>query len=216
MRYSVLPLLAALVAVSTAPPATAAPVFGGVESFAGTSTGDWAPGQAASLSNPGTGGIGGAGDGYVLLTQPTVFKYGMRNEGSTYAGSWTGAGITHLSIWLNDVGADDDFEIHLAFGKFDNLWQYNIGFTPPNGQWERFVVDLTNEANFTQIIAFSGRTFANALIDADRLLIRHDRPPFSQVPELTLGDLGIDEITLGDLMTPARETTWGRLKSLYR
>lgn len=213
-----LALLFMTVAITIVPlrAAIAAPVFGSMESFPGMTTGDWSPGQAASLSNPGTGGIGGAGDGYVLLTQPTLFKYGMRNEGSMYAGDWSTPGITHLSLWLNDVGTDDTFEIHLSFGAFDNLWQYNVGFTPPEGQWERFVVDLTNEADFTQIIAFSGRTFADALVNADRLLIRHDFSPFMQTPDETLGDLGIDEIVLGNLITPTRETTWGRLKSMYR
>lgn len=216
MRQSALLLLSVLIGLPSAPAATAAPVFGGTESFPPGATGDWVPGQAATLTNPGTGGIGGTGDGYLHLSQSTTFKYGMRNEGTMYAGNWTAAGITHLSLWLNDVGADDFFEIHVAVGKFDNMWQYNTGFTPPEGQWERFVVDLTNEADFTQIIAFGGRTFTDALADADRLLIRHDLPPFMQVPESTSGDIGIDEIVLGDLVTPTRGTSWGRLKSMYR
>jgi hypothetical protein len=41
-------------------------------------------------------------------------------------------------------------------------------------------------------------------------------PPFTQGPDATSGDLGIDEIVLGDLSVPTRETSWGRLKALYR
>jgi hypothetical protein len=192
----------------------AAPVFGSTESFPGVTIGEWVPGQAASLSNPGTGGLGGAGDGYLLLSQSVHFNFGMRNEGSLYAGNWNAAGITYLSLSLNDVGADDAFEIHLSIGYFGNLWQYNVGFTPPEGQWQRFVVDLTNPSDFSQIIGAG--TFADALATADRLLIRHDRPPFTQVPDPTSGDLGIDEVVLGDLPVPTRETSWGRLKALYR
>lgn len=213
MRYCTT-ILSVLVLAFTAMPSSADPVFGSTESFPGVTTGDWIPGQAASISNPGTGGVGGAADGYILLTQAITFNYGMRNEGPLYAGDWVTPGITHLSLWLNDVGTDDDFTMHVVIGNAGNRWQYNVGFVPPNGSWERFVVDFSDEASFTQIIG--SETFSSARLTADRIQVRHDLAPYMQQPDDTSGDLGIDEIVIGDLMTPTRETSWGRLKSLYR
>src|SRR6476659_7091816 len=48
--------------------ASAAPVLGFVEHFAGTSTGSWASGNG--ITNPGAGGALGAGDGFLLLSTP--------------------------------------------------------------------------------------------------------------------------------------------------
>lgn len=190
------------------------PVFGSTETFSGTSTNGWVGGQFATLTNPGTGGVQGAGDGYLLLTQASAFHFGLNNGSATYAGNWTGAGITHLSLWLNDVGVADGFEIHVAIGvRLLNVWEYIPAFVPTQGQWKRFIVDFTNPGNFTPL--YAGGTFAAALQTANVLLIRHDTAPYTNPPPNKAGDLGIDHIVIGDLITPTRELSWGRLKALY-
>jgi hypothetical protein len=80
-----------------------------------------------------------------------------------------------------------------------------------------FVVDLRDSSNFTHIINFSGGGFAKALREADRLLVRHDRAPFSQTGDAILGEFGVHEIRL--MATPpvdAKSSTWGKLRALYR
>jgi hypothetical protein len=197
------------------PAASAAPVFGFNESFPGPGVGSWSA-QIPEVSNPGTGGVQGAGDGYLYLRQ-TGGNLGARCRSCPeYSGDWTAAGITHIGLSLNDVGADEPLEIHVVIGNDDSFWLYNPGFNPPNGQWGRFVVDLTNAANFTRIIDLAPGTFEDALHNVTILQIRHDLAPFVMNPNDIAGDVGIDEITLGDLVTPVTQGSWGRLKTLYR
>src|SRR5204863_8788804 len=110
-------------------------------------------------------GVGGVGDGYLLLSSTNVTHFGKQSSGPEYAGNWSAIGITQVRVWLNDVNAADPLEIHFATGHGDfttgpqNFWQYNVGFIPPSNKWAEFVVDLTS-ANWTQI--FGPGTFADA------------------------------------------------------
>jgi hypothetical protein len=187
-------LLVALAPVWVAAPSTAQPVLGFREEFSAPGVGGWSGGIAA-FNNPGTGGLNGSGDGYLFGTRTTSGNWGLRCTGCPeYSGNWTAAGITQVRLWLDDVGADHFFEIHVQVGSNVNFWQYNIGFVPPEGRWAEFVVDLTSPGDYTQTIG-SG-TFAEALEAVDILQVRHDEAPFMQTPDLTLGDLGIDGILL--------------------
>ena len=208
-------LAAGLMLLATAA-AWAGPVRGFREDWTGTSTHGWGGGAGggATLSNPGAGGTGGASDGFLLITQGDPGPYGARSTGAEYTGDWMAAGIERVRVALNDVGSADTFEIHFCVGNTSNFWQYNPGFVPPNGAWQEFSVDLTDESQWTRIIG-SG-TFAEALQFADRILVRNDSPPFVRVPDLTLGDLGIDGLVLTAGSTATRATTWGRIKRLYR
>src|SRR5439155_863380 len=88
------------------------------------------------------------------------------------------------------------FEIHVAIGNFNNLWEYNPGFIPPNKKWAEFLVDLTDSSKFTHIISFDGLGFLAALQDVQVLHIRHDLAPYAQIPDDIAGDLGIDDVIL--------------------
>ena len=66
-------LLAALIPAS----APAAPVLGFVESFTGDPNDTW--NSQAILSNPGTGGVLGASDGYMLITRSTANRWGAHS-----------------------------------------------------------------------------------------------------------------------------------------
>ncbi len=151
----------------------------------------------AQLSNPGTGGRGGAGDGYLRIArEPFPGNFGCYNPGPDYAGDYIAAGVTRVVFWLNDVESNENFEIHLSVGNQGNFWMYNQGFAPPEGSWAAFEVDLTDSLNFTQIQDFPGGNYTQALRAADRLHWRHDLAPYAQFPDPILGQVGLDGIFL--------------------
>jgi hypothetical protein len=113
-----------------------------------------------------------------------------------YSGDWWAAGVSLVRLWLNDVGANQDLEIHVVVGNSGNFWECKTGFSPPENGWAPFSVDLSDSNNFTQIINFEPG-FAKALRNADRLQVRHDRAPFVQQPDLLAGEFGIDNVELG-------------------
>jgi len=190
--------------------ALAQPTAGFVEDFTST-LGGFSGGD--SYSNPGTGGVGGAADGFLLVEQSTPFHFGTRSTAAAFTGDYLAAGVTRIRIALNDVGADQDFAIHFGIGTVrDNFWLYNTAFTPPEHAWGEFEVDLTNEALFTRIRG-SG-TFAEALTGATNILIRHDRPPLTDTPDNLAGELGIDHIQLIG-PAPVEPRTWGEIKHLF-
>lgn len=200
------------------PAVIAAPTLGFVEDWPGTSLDGWVGGggnPTLTLSNPGAGGVGGAQDGYLQIASSGDGHMGTRSAGAEVTGDWVAAGITRFGVWLKDVGAADDFEMHVVIGTSGNMWLYNAGFVPNTSAWQLFIVDLTQTANFTQIIG-AGGTVTDVLHTVTNVLIRHDKAPYSQTPDDTHGDVGIDRVTLADADTPVERSTWGRLKSLYR
>jgi hypothetical protein len=211
------PIALTILAISLiAPLAQAAPTLGFQEKWSGTSLASW--GGGAAYLNPGTGGVGGAGDGYLLMSTPGPFGsfLGAMSSAAPYAGNWQAAGISQVRFWLNDVGTDDPLEIHFAIGNSPggngNIWQYNSGFIPPLHAWAPFTVDLTSSAAFTQIIDNPpGGTFDQALQTVNRVLIRHDLSPYIQIPDDLDGDVGVDGflLTNGIVGVPAGEPIVG-------
>jgi len=187
-----------------APLVHAAATVGFVEHWTGPSTDGW--GGSDFYSNPGTGGVFGAGDGYLTLTTPGPSPFftknlGAQSSGLEYAGNWQAAGIKEMRFWLNDIGNANPLEIHFALGDAggENFWQYNTGFIPALGSWTQFSVDLTSAAGFTQIIGVGlGGTFDGALQNVNRVLIRHDHAPYAQGPDTISADVGVDELVLTD------------------
>lgn len=171
--------------------------FGFLESFSGAGTGGWGGGTPST--NPGSGGVGGSGDGYLLLDTNFASNFGVRNSSAPYFGDWNAAGITQVSFYLNDVGTDESFEFHLLVsdpdGSFGTSWQYNTGFEPPNGSWQRYTVDLTDASKWTRIRGSS--SLQTVLSDVGTLHFRHDRAPYTAFPNSIAGTLGIDDIFLG-------------------
>jgi hypothetical protein len=205
--------LLALAATVRAPAASAGPTVGFIESWPTLgNTSSW--GGGVSIANPGTGGVGGASDGFLLISNAAEGNLGVFSSGAEYVGDWVAAGVQSVRLSLNDVNADDPLEIHFSIGTMFNLWQYNEGFVPPHQAWAQFVVDLTDASKFTQIRGAG--TFLGALQAADRVHLRHDLAPFGPTPDTVQGDLGIDNLELSSENVPVLRSTWGRIKLLYR
>ncbi len=189
--------LAAMALAAGTGQALAGPTLGFIEDFAPADTTAGFLGGVL-LSNPGTGGVGGTGDGFLRIERPGPFPghLGCFNSGPHYAGDYIAAGVTRVRFWLNDIETDEPLEIHLGIGNNGNFWQYNTGFAPPEHGWAMFEVDLGDSANFTQTVSFPGGNYTLALRTADRLHWRHDLPPFVQPPDPIIGQVGLDRIHL--------------------
>lgn len=207
IRASLTTTLGVVVAVSclstfVLPPsiAHAAPTLGFLESWPGTSTQGW--GGGAAYSNPGTGGVNGAADGFLRSStagpEPAGTFLGTQNAAPEYSGNWTAAGITQVKLWLKDIGATDPLEVHFALGDVttSNFWQYNVGFIPSASNWTQFTVDLTSASSFTKTLGAPGGSLALALQNVNRVLIRHDHAPYVQTPDAIAADVGLDELLL--------------------
>ncbi|MBI4578379.1 MAG: hypothetical protein HY718_01660 [Planctomycetes bacterium] len=180
-----------------------AATFGYVDDFTAVGTSGWSGGTP--VSNPGTGGVDGAADGYLLLDSAFPGNFGSRTLDPNYQGDWHAAGITKVTFYLNDVGTPEDFEVHFLVHFFDTTWQYNIGFHPPAGCWRKFTVDLTNVADWTR--TRGARSLHDVLSSVERVVIRHDLAPYLDFPDSIAGDLGIDKITLG-FTPPTCHAVW--------
>ena len=176
---------------------------GFTESFSGAGNiGGWQGGASAGTlyTNPGADGVGGAGDGYLSVRNDRLGNFGAYNPTTPFVGDWIASGVTGVRFALRDIGAIENFEIHISLGNGGvvgtNFWQYNVAYVPTS-DWQTYTLDLTNlnPAQWTRIRG-SG-TLEQALRNVDRLHFRHDRTPFTPSPgSPIIGDMGLDEVTL--------------------
>jgi hypothetical protein len=213
MMRSATRLAAAALVMSCAAGGARAAVNGFTDTFPGTSTANWSGGTA--LSNPGAGGVGGAGDGYLQLSSAFAGNFGTQNSGSDYTGDWTAAGITEVSFFLRDVAADQSFSFHFLLtqgGSFGTTWQYDTPMDPPTGQWQQYTVDLTSETNWTRVRGSD--PLATVLQSVSFAHFRHDLEPYFSNPDPIAGDIGIDSIRLGAVPEPTGLAAFVALLSL--
>jgi hypothetical protein len=172
----------------------AAPAFAatpGFEEDFGAGVGGF--GGGSTVTHVGSGGVGGAADPYIAISNAASGFLGSNSTAADLVGDLPADGVTGYSFWLRDTGADHSLEIHVGVGaSFSNFWLSVPGFSPPDGSWQQFSVDLTDSGQWVQIIG-SG-TFEDALAASDRLLFRHDVPPLVQSPNAIAADFGLDRI----------------------
>jgi hypothetical protein len=191
--------------------ASAAPPVGFREDWSGTSLQDW--GGGSLYDNPGTGGTGGAGDGYLLVYTPSPYHLGTVNLGPPYQGNWLAAGLQVVKVSLNDVGNAEPLSIHFSIANQFSIWQYSPAFVPPHNQWAEFTVDLTSPSSWSRLIGSA--SYLETLANVDRVHFRHDVSPYIHVPDAIKADFGIDRLIVTTFATPVQTTTWGRIKRLY-
>lgn len=192
----------ALVAVAGIVPAAAALAVdvGHVDEFAAADDFAGWGGGSFSYTNPGTGGVGGADDGFLYVNNAGFgsAQLGTRSGSAAYAGDWIADGATGVSFYLRNMSGTSTLEIHFGIGlAFGNFWQYNVGFNPTD-EWQQFSVDFSDPSMWTQTIG-SG-TFEEALGFTDRILFRHDLAPFMQQPDFIEAGFGLDRVVI--LPTP--------------
>lgn len=190
-RRATLLLGAALLAAG--PAAAQPPVPGHVEDWSSPGVGNWSGG--AVYDNPGTGGVGGSGDGFLHVSTSGPTNLGVNgNLVTELLGDYLAAGITQVRLWLNDVDADDPLEIHLGIGNEQAFWQRNAAFLPPHQSWAGYEVDLDGPAGWTRTIGIG--TWQDALQNVTRFLVRHDLAPYMQTPDRLAGQFGLDRVEL--------------------
>jgi hypothetical protein len=182
----------AVVCLAAAAPAAAGVTVGFVEEWPGTDEAGWS--SFATHSNPGTGGFLGVGDGYMRVARTTAQQLGIHSGFDNYNGDWIAAGAGKIRLALNDIETNEALSIHLSIGNSTNFWQYNVGFAPPENAWGQFEVSLADSTQFTQIIGTD--SYAGALQNVDRLLVRHDLAPFDQAPNGLVGQFGLDHLQI--------------------
>lgn len=169
---------------------------GFVENFSAAGTAGW--GGLIGATNPGTGGVGGAGDGFLRLAHTSPGNFGAMNTGANYLGNWDAAGISQVSFYLNDIDTNQDFAFRLLLstpgGSSGTTWQHNLGLNPPNGQWQQYLIDLGDEAQWTRIRG--DLSLAQVRQNVGTLHFRHDLAPYFTSPDPLAGELGVDSIAL--------------------
>jgi hypothetical protein len=165
----------------------------GFEEDFSAGTGGFGAGGGSTVTHVTSGGVGGAGDPYIAISNAAPALLGSFSTAPDLVGNLPADGVTGYSFWLRDTGADDNLEIHVGVGvAFANFWLSVPGFVPPDGSWQQFTVDLTDPGQWVQIIGTG--TFQAALAASDRLLFRHDTPPLTQFPPSIAADFGLDRI----------------------
>ena len=180
-------LIVAVFCVLAAPAGAVTPGF--VEDFTGGVAGF---GGGSTVTLVSSGGVGGAGDPYITISNAGVSNLGAFSQSANFIGNLTASGVTGYSFWLRDTGADDPLEIHVGVGTPTNFWLSFFGFQPPTGSWQQFSVDVSSPSQWVQIIGTG--TFSAALTGSDRLLFRHDVAPLIQNPNAIAADFGLDRI----------------------
>jgi hypothetical protein len=185
-RSSVFALLSAL--LLAAPSLAATPGF--LQDFT-VNVGGFQGGS--TVTRPLSDGVGGASDPYLQVANTLVSQLGAFTPNANFIGDLTASGVTGFSFYLQDTGANDNHEIHVGVGEAQiNFWQSLQGFNPPDGSWQKFSVDITDESQWVQIIGTG--TFADALAASNRLLFRHDLAPFVQTPDFASGEFALDRV----------------------
>lgn len=212
MQFRPLIVLASVLFVTAvvANPVMGQPTPGFVEEFT-SGIGDF--GGQATVTNPGTGGVDGAQDGFLHIAREPAGHLGSRAQTGPLTGDYVTADIGRIRFWLNDVDGDQALEINFLIGNGGNIWRFNTAFLPPDNAWAEFEVDLTNPALWTQL--FGSGTFEQALATVNRFNFRHDLAPYQQQPDSIAGEFGVDKVEL-IAASPVGAGTWGEIKSLFR
>lgn len=175
---------------------------GFVQRFQAAGTAGFVSGSV--LSNPGSEGADGTGDGYLrVATSPPVNNFlGAFNADPAYAGNLVAAGVTKLRMKVRDVGAPQATELHITVGNAFNRWQYNVGVVP-GADWTVYEADLADSTQWTAVVTTIPGSFTQAKLTHDRFHFRHDFAPYTLTPDSVAAEVGIDDVEIVTAATAA-------------
>ncbi len=188
-RLSTALLTSAVLALLVSPALSA--IAGYTEDF-NAGLGGW--GGGATLDVITSGGVGGVGDGYLLVSNENPAQLATRNNSAPYTGDLIADGITGVSFWLNDLGGSDTLRLHVAIGNPGNFWTTAVEFSPSASDWTRYEVDLTDAGAWVR--QQGSGTFEDALRTTDRVQFRNNPLPGDAPPSDGVADFALDRITL--------------------
>jgi hypothetical protein len=203
-------LLWLLLSIAFASPAVAAPIPLGQQDTFEIDNENWffgggpmLPPMDAAIVD--TGGPGGAGDGYMLLTSTGIAGSPSGRLSISNADQWSGdysaGGITALSMWVNNFGPSD-LALRLAFEVLGMMGPTDIAFSadpvlvPQGSGWQQIVFPILDSdlINF-----FPGGSIEDALTNTTLIRLYHsptDNAPNPFAPiEAVAAQLGVDDIT---------------------
>lgn len=167
----------------------------------------------AQLSNPGTGGVDGAGDGFLLIERtPDDFAGPLgvhaRDDAEVQAflGDYVAAGAVSVTGWFKNFG-DTPIEVHvgIAGGQFGGGSRYmsvpGIAL-PVGGGWVEGTFMISG--NDLQWIGFGDptETVEQLMTHVGGLVFRHDDSPIESMPPQYVGAFGIDNVKLNGSCVP--------------
>jgi hypothetical protein len=195
MKLSVVALAA--VALVLGPAVAQAITIGQKDDFEGGGTENWNLG-GTPVSNVTTGGPAGAGDNYLELETNTASgpgaKVGIRN-GTQWLGDYTAAGVTGLTMHLNNFSSTA-MEMRILIdgdgGAFTSSLAFLLG---ANSGWVGASFDMTASG----LTSVGGTTLADTLANVTVFTIRNDPGAADGfglgVPDSPLGtQVGFDNI----------------------
>lgn len=151
--------------------------------------------SGAELSWQASGGVGGAGDGWISISRTDPGNLGAATNEPNVLGDLPADGVTGYSFWLKDLNSPQPLSIHVLVGDpFVNFWQSNVSFTPVPGSWTKYSIDFSDPSQWTR--TQGDGTFEDAIAHAGRLLFRHDLAPYESTPDRVAGSFGLDRITV--------------------
>jgi hypothetical protein len=133
-------------------------------------------GGGASLQNMPDGGPGGLSDRFLQVQSFGGIGGGSRLatfNSVQWSGDYTAAGVTHIDVWLRNLG-QTDLQMRVVLFDLtgtDERWTSTVAHNlPVGGAWQRLKFSLL-EQDLTRVQG-SG-TYANLMADVDRLMFRH-------------------------------------------
>jgi hypothetical protein len=179
----------------------------------GTTQGWGVPGLSPNPpANVATGGPGGAGDNYLQLVATGTPAAGGRLavlNSSQWAGNYLDAGITSISMHVNNFGPDS-LVLRLLFEDFEgpgppeNLVLTLAGvIVPANSGWVSVAFDLS----LANLAVDTFGTVVGAMSDVDTIRIFHNPDPTFPGPGVGIPPvnvtLGVDDITTHAVPEPS-------------
>lgn len=159
----------------------------------------------AELSNPGDGGVDGAGDGFLIFAR--TIEAGALGANArdpklndAFLGDFVSAGVTQIRASFRNLG-ETEVEIHVGisngeFGMGGRYMSLQGAVLPIGGEWTEFSFDFTEENFVYHGFEPDPPTFAETAATVSSMHFRHELLPIGFSPEPTLGEVGMDNVRL--------------------